>query len=890
MNPKKWMQRLLNSERDIQERLFLLMTIPALIALLMMFLIELIAGVDRTEKIILGASFLVFSLITVITVRRNRLRTGADSVAFLLTFVMLPLGFFRGGGVFGGSPIWFVFAMVFVSMVVPGKSRYFFQTGVAVAVSVCYWAAYTFPYLIDERTDSVVYHNSLISVLLAGVLISMLASFEIAVYRTESKRSQAQREEIDQFIKSQNQFFSNMSHEIRTPINTIIGLNEMILREDISDEVAEDAANIQAASQLLLHLINDILDMSKIESGKMELVNAGYDVAAMLSDIVGMLWIRAQEKGLEFHVNVDPTLPAELYGDEVRIKQILINVLTNAVKYTREGSVTMSIQCRRQNSDTVRVTYSITDTGMGIKKENIPHLFSAFRRVDEQKNRHIEGTGLGLSIVKQLVDLMGGNITVNSVYTKGSTFIIEIPQKIASEQDVGEVNLEMRHAMNHRAKYSRSFEAPEARVLVVDDDATNRLVATKLLRETQVNIDTAESGAEALRKTYETRYHVILMDHMMPEMDGVECLRAIRAQVGGLCRESKVILLTANAGSEERELCVKEGFDGYLVKPVNGEDLEREVRQMLPPELVIEQGGAITLAERLGAAIRQNQKKLPLLITTDSVCGIPRRETAGQRIDVIPVHIHTEDGVFLDGLETETRGVLEYMSQQRGEMHTEPPGVEEYEEFFARALLRATNIIHISLSSGIGGDYAAASGARQTFGNATVVDSGQVCCGTGLLVLAAEEMAQKGVGIEQILQELERIKPSIHTSFIVSDTDYLARSGRMSHVLNKMSNAFLLHPMLAVKRGRLSVRRVYVGTESSVWRRYIASALRTSRPIDKKRLFIAYAGLTDEELREIGEEIKRRVDFEEVIFRKVSPAIAVNCGPRAFGLAYRTVD
>ncbi|MBO4914694.1 MAG: DegV family EDD domain-containing protein [Oscillospiraceae bacterium] len=886
----KLMDRLLKSERDIRERLFLLMTIPALAGIFIVFIIELIIGADLYEVSVLGGGFAFLATSTFFSIRFNKLRLGTDIAAFFTIFALLPLGFFTGGGINGGAPLWFVFAMVFVSMAVPGKSRYFFQIACAVVQFACYLVAYKYPNLMSMRPLNVIYHDSFTSTLMVGVLISLLAGFEIAVYREESKRSTVQREEIDHLIKAQNQFFSNMSHEIRTPINTIIGLNEMILREDISEEVADDAANIQAASRLLLHLINDILDMSKIESGKMELVNSAYEVSAMVSDIVGMMWIRAHEKGLEFHVDVDPAIPAELYGDEVRIRQILINILTNAVKYTQEGSVTISIQGRRQDMETEILTCSISDTGIGIKKESIPHLFSAFRRVDEEKNRHIEGTGLGLSIVKQLVDLMHGTITVNSVYTQGSTFIVEIPQKVISERKIGEVNLEVRHAMNHLTQYRQSFEAPDARVLVVDDDAANRLVVTKLLRETKISIDTAQSGAEALKKTYENRYHVILMDHMMPEMDGIECLRAIREQVGGLCRDSKVIALTANAGSEERELYASVGFDGYLVKPVSGDELERELRRMLPQELVSEYRGNSTLAEKLGATLRTNQKKVPVTISTDSVCGTPKSIAEKYGIAVIPYHVHTDDGIFLDGIETETRGVIDYIERGEGPVHSEPPQVEEYEEFFAKQLLRSTNILHISLSSGIGKGFSVASGARQTFGNATVIDSMQVCYGAGIVVTTAAELAKKGASVSQITEEIRRMIPNIRTSFVVDNTEYLTRSGRLERAFNRFAGAFMLHPVVTVKNGRFKVQRVFAGSKMRVWKRYIALALDTKKRIDKSKVFVGYAGLSDEELKIIEAEIKRKVEFEEIVFGCVSPAIAINCGPGTFGMAFRTIS
>ena len=334
-----------------------------------------------------------------------------------------------------------------------------------------------------------------------------------------------------------------MSHEIRTPINTIIGLNEMIMREKVSDEVAEDAANIRAASNMLLHIINDILDMSKISSGQMKLTPVSYHPGNMLSDIVGMLWMRAKEKGLEFHVEISPDIPAELFGDEVRIKQILINLLNNAIKYTKKGSVTLSIQNNGITDGVADIMYSVTDTGMGIRKESIPYLFTAFKRVDEEQNRYIEGTGLGLSIVKELTELMGGVVTVNSVYTQGSTFVVEIPQKVTDFATIGKIDLEKKQLTNTSGEYRSSFEAPEAKVLVVDDNESNLLVVTKLLRETLVNVDTAQSGAAALELTQEKEYDVILMDHLMPEMDGIECFIRSRNRSEGSARSPRLSLL-----------------------------------------------------------------------------------------------------------------------------------------------------------------------------------------------------------------------------------------------------------------------------------------------------------------------------------------------------------
>ncbi len=438
---------------------------------------------------------------------------------------------------------------------------------------------------------------------MVGLLTCVLLLFLNRMYEEENALTQQQKKEIEELNRAENHFFSSMSHEIRTPINTIIGLNEIILREDISDEVVENAKNIQGASKLLLTLINDILDISKIKSGKMEIVNVSYETGALFSEIVNMIWIKAKEKGLEFKLQVDPSIPSMLCGDEVRIKQILINLLSNAVKYTSEGSVTLSIRCERQTFNRVRVWYAVEDTGQGVKKENIPYIFNAFRRVDEEKNRYIEGTGLGLSIVKQLVELMGGEISVNSVYTKGSKFIVMLEQDIVDEKELGTFTLASRSRVHEGESYQQSFEAPDAHILVVDDNDMNLTVVSKLLAETKVQIDTASSGAECLKLTQNHHYDCILMDHMMPEMDGIECLHALRVQPGGLCQDVPVVALTANAGSDNQLLYRKEGFSGYLAKPVSGALLEAAVLSILPKELV-----------RLNEEVRQSDIDKDILI------------------------------------------------------------------------------------------------------------------------------------------------------------------------------------------------------------------------------------------------------------------------------------
>ncbi len=703
--------------------------------------------------------------------------------------------------------------------------------------------------------------------------------------------SDRQKAEIEKLNAAQNRFFSSMSHEIRTPINTIIGLNEMILRENVSDEINEDAANIRSAGNMLLHLINDILDMSKLDSGQMQLTPASYRTGDMLSDIVGMLWIRAKDKGLEFKIDVAPDLPGELYGDEVRIKQILINVLNNAIKYTREGSVTLNIQCRREESNNVTVIYSISDTGMGIKKESIPYLFTAFKRVDEAENRYIEGTGLGLSIVKQLVDLMGGKITVNSVYTKGSTFIIEIPQKSISGSTLGAIDLSKRNSIMSMESYHQSFEAPEANVLVVDDTETNLMVVEKLLRDTKVKVVTVTSAMAALEKTVEMHFHVIFMDHLMPEIDGIECLHMIRGQKGGLCKESKIVALTANAGGDTKALYVKEGFDGYLVKPIAGESLEKELRRLLPNELVTVTTTGGEIVEESTLWIKDHRAKAEVVITTESVADLPQELADQYHIKVIPHLVKTEAGTFRDGIEIDTTGLLTYMEDDNKYVETMAPDAAYHESFFAKQLEHANNVVHISISSIMeNSGYHAAAEAGKSFDNVFVIDSGHLSSGQGLLAVEAARLAEEGYGAAEIVEKVLAARKRIHTSFVVDSLDYLARAGQIGRKTADIVNALMIHPVLAMKNGKLSLGGFFLGSRDDSWKRYISSSLNTINKIDTGILFVTYVGLNNKEKEIIAEEIGKKMKFETICFHQASSVIAVNCGPGTFGLLFTTEE
>ncbi len=381
-------------------------------------------------------------------------------------------------------------------------------------------------------------------------------------------------------------FLSNMSHEIRTPINAVLGMNEMILRECADKQILSYAANIRSSGKTLLFLINDILDMSKIESGKMEIVRVEYEPESLMMDLWNVIFLRAQEKGLDIRFSLDETLPRVLYGDDVRIKQIVTNLLTNAVKYTPQGGIEMRAAYEKTGGEALNLIISVKDTGMGIRKEDMGKLFESFQRLDEEKNRNIEGTGLGMNITMSLLKLMDGDMKVESEYGKGSVFTVTIPQRIVCGEPTGDFESIRKRREENLSKKRQFFEAPEAKVLVVDDNSMNLTVFQSLLKRTKMQITTADSGKKCLELVKKEPYHTVFMDHMMPEMDGIETLHEMRKLSDYPNADTPVIVLTANALSGAREGYMKEGFADFLTKPIDGDLLEQTVEKYLPDTLV----------------------------------------------------------------------------------------------------------------------------------------------------------------------------------------------------------------------------------------------------------------------------------------------------------------
>ncbi|MDE7258090.1 MAG: response regulator [Lachnospiraceae bacterium] len=381
-------------------------------------------------------------------------------------------------------------------------------------------------------------------------------------------------------------FLANMSHELRTPINTILGLNELIIRESQDEAIKEYALDIRQAGNILLTMVSDILDYTKLEAGQMSLMDGIYDISSLLNDLINGVSLQLRKKKLDLKLDIADDIPHKLSGDEIHIRQIIGNLLTNAVKYTEKGTVTLHLGWKRIADDEIEIEIAVKDTGVGIKEKDIPKLFGVFQRMDSTVRSKNERTGLGLAITNRLVKMMGGELQVQSTYGKGSTFSFTVVQKVVDNAPLGDFEKQYYKSLHSTENYNQKFIAPMGRIMIVDDNAMNLAVAQGLLKQTRLQIDVAGSGAECLELLKRKTYHLICLDHMMPVMDGVETLHMIRAMEGNPSAEIPIIALTANAVAGAREFYLKEGFQDYLTKPIDADKFENMLIEYLPENVV----------------------------------------------------------------------------------------------------------------------------------------------------------------------------------------------------------------------------------------------------------------------------------------------------------------
>lgn len=821
------------------------------------------------------------------TFKYQKYNFASTLLGLVIVVVIMPPMFLMSGAVESGASVWLALGLLYIFVMFSGVRLYLFLILSAVVYGLTYWVSYQFPeYVIPMPSRASVYMDAYFSVIAVGLVAGIILKAHMKTFEEEHKVNIQQNEELERASDARNVFFANVSHEIRTPINAIIGLNEMIMRNNPSGETWEYAQDIQVASKMLLNQVNDILDMSQMEMNKMKIVPVQYRTEILFGELVDLIQVQTQKKQLDFILNMDKTLPAVLYGDEKRLKQILLNVLDNAVKYTEEGSVTMNVQKEEAEEGEIILKVSIADTGIGIRKEDVEYIYDSFNRVDEKKNARIMGTGLGLAISKQLLELMNGEITVDSIYTKGSTFTITIKQKVIDKTPVGEVNYR-REDNGKNNIYHPGFEAPEARVLVVDDNSMNTMVVSRLLSATKVQIDVANSGEECLEMTKKKFYHVILLDYMMPGMSGTETLKAIRTQENGLCRQTAILAFSANALAGSREQYNEQGFDGYVEKPIQSKMLEAEILHFLPYEIVEyrEDGGA-NAEEDIHIQKITMRKRKKIYITSDCTCDIPTELLEKYDIKLMYLYVKTPQGRFADTREIDSDSLTQYISAESSTAYADSVTVEEFEEFFAEALTQADRVIHIALASRCGNSYNIAVAAARGFDHVRVIDSGQISCGQGMLVLHAAKLAMDGRNAKEICDEIEKIKNHIQTRFIMPGADIFYRNGRTTAMIAKMCRTLHLHPYVEMKQKKALLVGLLGGELDNAWKQGIHLHLRRKRRIDKGVVFITHVGCSVKQLEWIKKEVLKCVPFEKVIIQKASFTSACNSGMEAIGVSY----
>ena len=888
MLKEKWVEKIAGREFPLRDRLFRLIILVGFALSLIGFL-ECVFVMNINLMMVPFASLLGGMIIgMILTFKYNKLDVAAVIVGLVIIVVVFPVEFVLCGGINGGASVWFALEIFYLFMMFKGK-RLAALLGLSVVVDVfTYLLVYSHPEIVvpmDSR--EAVFLDSLFAVLAVGFAGGLIIKFQMYLYEEERAVVLRQKEELEQASDSQNAFFAKISHEIRTPINAIVGLNEMILRENLSGNTYEYARNVKSASKMLQSLVNDILDLSRIEGEQMEIYPIEYETKDMFRELVDMIRVSAQEKKLELFVEVDENLPSVLVGDVRRLKQVMLNILANAVKYTNEGSVTLSVSFQKVEDKRIRLKMMVADTGIGIRKEDLPGLYDAFRRVDERNNLHTEGTGLGLSIVKQLLDLMDGEISVDSIYTKGTTFTVEINQEVMDETPVGSVPyLNAANSSEHQ-EYMPLFEAPGARILVVEDNEMNVFVMRKLLEKTKVTIDVARDGEECLEKTRQKSYHVILMDYMMPKLNGAETIRRLRVQENGLCRDSAVILLSANTQEEAKILMKGVRFDSFLEKPVDTAKLEEEILRFLPADVIEYKKGSegYTVNDSSIQNVARKKRKR-IYITTDCSCDLPETILKQHDIKMMYLYIKTEHGRFADTREIDSDNLLQYLSEGGSGATADSVSVEEFENFFADALTEADQVIYISLAKNSGRTYQVAKEAAESFDHVQVLDAGHISGGQGMVVIYAARLAEEGYSCSEICEKVEAMKGHVVSKFILPSADIFCERGYAGAAIAKMCKMMNLHPVVASVKSRIAVVGFWGGSLEFAWKMFLHMHLHRKKRIHPGLVIVTHVSCSVKEQEYILNEVKKFMPFEEVILQKASFTNACNAGVRTIGIAY----
>ena len=888
---KKISKLLGGKELDIRERMLRAIIVIGGIATLIA-IVEIVLVMEVSELLLPMLILLVvcMGVSLFVTFKYHKYDLAATLLGIMIVMLLMPSMFVMSGAIHSGASVWLALGILYIFIMFRGKKMFIFLGMATLVYGYTYLCAYKYPdAVLPMVSEAAAYIDAYFSVMAVGIISGLLLKAHMNTFEEEHKLNIQQREALKEAGEAKNALFANMSHEIRTPINAIIGLNEMILRENPTGNTADYARDIRIASQMLLNQVNDILDLSQVEMKRMEIVSSQYNTADVFVELAEMVRGQMEKKGLDFFTDIDPNIPSVLIGDEKRLRQVFLNILDNAVKYTEEGSVTLTVQGEELSEDEIALKVSVADTGIGIRKENIEHIYDSYNRVDEKRNAGIIGSGLGLAITKQLIDLMGGEISIDSIYTKGTTFTVVVKQKIAVKEPMGSLDARMKDNVPDEG-YKPMFEAPEARILIVDDNRMNAVVARRLLEATKAQIDVVNSGQQCLEMTKQKYYHVILLDYLMPDMNGAETLKNIRKQENGLCRETAVIAVTANALSGSRERYLEQGFDGYVEKPIQSKLIEKEIMGLLPIE-IIEYMEMEELRRSENSLIQEmaKRRRKKVYITADCVCDIPQEMMEKYDIKVMYLYINTPSGRFMDTREIDADSLTDYIVGDSSSATVASVTVEEYEEFFANALTEAERVIHISVAARSSNSYDIAVKAAKGFDHVRVVDSGQISGGEGLLALYGAKLAKEGMPAKDIYNELERIKGNIHTRFIVPGANILHQNQKIRNITVNLCRTFDLHPCISMRQGKVIIKGLYAGNLQKVWKQVIRFTFRNKKKIDREIVFVTHVGCNVKQQEYIKREIQKCIPFKKVLMQKASFSNACITGMETIGIAYFTV-
>ena len=580
---EKWFRQILQGEHSLfrlslpfRVRLF---NVLALVGGMISLINGISSYVNNQDSVTLGLNVGIAVLSFVLLFYGYK--SGRYQFCYVVTIIMIflmmfPYLFFKSGGYKGGMVSFYIFGILFTVFMLEGKVMFFTAFMEMVVYIATIMISYQNPQMVVWfSSEKEVVMDLLIGFCASSISVAAVMYLHFRMYNKQQEILEEARIEAQSANKAKSAFLANMSHEIRTPINVMLGMNEMILRESESEEIRQYAKSIERSGGYLISLINNILDISRIESGKMEIEEGKYELRQLLDEVMLIAEKQAEQKSLKMNLIFDKTLPAYLIGDVIHIKQILLNLINNAVKYTKEGQIDIKVS---KNAEETKLIFEVKDTGIGIKEENLPILFDAFMRVDSKKNKKIKGTGLGLAIAKQLAEQMDGMIWVESVYGKGSSFFVQLPMKKVSDGKIS--NVEWKETDERKR---RSFVAPQAKILIVDDNPENLMVTRSLLKRTAVFVDTAASGEECVHKVRQNVYDLILLDYMMPQMDGIDTIRELKKDVQF---HIPVIALTADVTKGIEQTFLREGFCAYLSKPVMWSKLEDLLMKYLRDDLV----------------------------------------------------------------------------------------------------------------------------------------------------------------------------------------------------------------------------------------------------------------------------------------------------------------